>query len=227
MGLTRSNGPLVWIDCEVRELPEITTPATVTTEQGQRAYKQRNPEKMTGLNPDTDQILQISCFVTDADLRLLDSNGFHATVHQPQSVLEAMNPWCIDVHGRSGLTTAVSQSTTTPDSAATQLLGYIQRHVPRQGTGLLAGNSVHADRMFLAKNPYAQVVGWLHYRILDVSAIKEGVRRWCGEEVLRDAPAKKGLHLARDDVLESIEEMRFYRERVFGAATGSTEDAAK
>jgi oligoribonuclease (3'-5' exoribonuclease) len=171
---------------------------------------------MTGLQPDIDHILQISCFITDANLHLLDTNGFHTTIHQPQSVLDNMNPWCIETHGRSGLTAAVQQSQTAPTTAATQLLSYIQRYVPRKGVALLAGNSVHADRMFLAKEPYAQVLEWLHYRILDVSAIKEAVRRWSGDDVLRDVPVKKGAHLAKDDVLESIEEMRFYKERIFG-----------
>ncbi|KAL1953958.1 hypothetical protein VTO42DRAFT_2004 [Malbranchea cinnamomea] len=190
MTLPRSNDPLVWIDCE-----------------------------MTGLDPEKDHILQISCFITDADLHLLDTNGFHTTIHQPQSVLDAMNPWCIETHGRTGLTAAVQRSTITPESAASSLLAYIQRYVPRKGVALLAGNSVHADRMFLAKQPYSQVLDWLHYRILDVSAIKEAARRWCKDEVLRDAPVKRGVHLAKDDILESIQEMSFYRERIFNSAT--------
>lgn len=173
---------------------------------------------MTGLNPETDHIIEISCFVTDADLHLLDTTGFHSTVHQPKSVLDSMNEWCVRTHGQTGLTTAVLKSTVTPESAASSLLGYIQRYVPDRGVALLAGNSVHADRMFLAKQPYAPVLEWLHYRILDVSAIKEAARRWCRDEVLRDAPAKRGVHLARDDILESIREIAFYRGRIFDNA---------
>ena len=80
---------------------------------------------------------------------------------------------------------------------------------------MLAGNSVHADKAFLAREPYAQVVAWLHYRILDVSSVKEAVRRWAGDEVIQNIPKKKRLHLAREDVLESIEEMRYYRASLF------------
>ncbi|KAL1998453.1 hypothetical protein VTN02DRAFT_6154 [Thermoascus thermophilus] len=187
MTLTRSSDPLVWIDCE-----------------------------MTGLDPETDQILQICCFITDAQLRLLEPNGFEAVIHHPRSTLDAMSPWCVDTHGRTGLTAAVLASTTTPAAAAADLLAYIQRHVPAPRTALLAGNSVHADRAFLSRGPYAQVLEYLHYRILDVSAIKEAVRRWGSEELLRDAPPKREVHLARDDILESIAEMRYYREKLFG-----------
>ncbi|EEP82540.1 conserved hypothetical protein [Uncinocarpus reesii 1704] len=170
---------------------------------------------MTGLDPETDHILQISCFLTDADLALLEPDGFHVTIHQPQHILSSMNPWCISTHGRSGLTAAVLASTTSPSEASEALLAYVQTYVPEPRTALLAGNSVHADRAFLAREPYKKVVDWLHYRILDVSSVKEAVRRWAGDETLRNAPAKKGAHLAKDDILESIEEMKFYRDRVF------------
>ncbi|KAJ9265300.1 hypothetical protein DTO195F2_1912 [Paecilomyces variotii] len=187
MPLTRSSSPLVWIDCE-----------------------------MTGLDPSTDQILQICCFITDAQLQLLEPNGFEAVIHHPKSTLDSMNEWCIDTHGRTGLTAAVLSSSTTPSAAATDLLSYIKRYVPQPRTALLAGNSVHADRAFLSRGPYAQVLEWLHYRILDVSAIKEAARRWGSDELLRDVPPKKEVHLAKDDILESIEEMKFYKERLFG-----------
>jgi oligoribonuclease len=171
---------------------------------------------MTGLNPETDEILQICCFITDAQLNLLDPNGFEAVIHQPQSTLATMSPWCIETHGRSGLTAAVLASTTSATEAATDLLAYIKRHVPSTRTGLLAGNSVHADKAFLSKGPYAQVVEWLHYRILDVSTFKEAVARWGNEELLNKMPPKREVHLARDDILESIEEMKFYRNQLFG-----------
>lgn len=171
---------------------------------------------MTGLNPATDQILQICCFITDSQLRLLDNQGFETVIHQPKSTLDAMSQWCIDTHGRTGLTSAVLNSTTTPADAAAGLLAYIQRHVPEPRTALLAGNSVHADKAFLAQGPYARVLDWLHYRILDVSSLKEAARRWGSEEFLRSVPGKKEVHLAKDDILESIEEMRFYKEKLFG-----------
>ncbi|OJK05108.1 hypothetical protein ASPACDRAFT_1852060 [Aspergillus aculeatus ATCC 16872] len=186
MPLTRSTDPLVWIDCE-----------------------------MTGLDPETDQILQICCYITDADLKLLEPQGFETVIHQSPAMLASMNEWCIETHGRTGLTAAVQASTVSAESAAAALLEYIQRYVPQPRTGLLAGNSVHADKAFLAKGPYQSVLEWLHYRIVDVSALKEMARRWGSDELLAAVPAKKEVHLAREDILESIAEMRFYRERLF------------
>ncbi|PLB52822.1 putative RNA exonuclease Rex2 [Aspergillus steynii IBT 23096] len=189
MPLARSTDPLVWIDCE-----------------------------MTGLDADKDQILQICCFITDADLQLLDSTGFETVIHHPKSTMDQMNAWCVDTHGRTGLTAAVLASSVTAESAAADLLAYIQRFVPRPRTGLLAGNSVHADKAFLARGPYAAVLEWLHYRIVDVSTLKEAARRWGSEDLLASVPPKREVHLAKDDILESIEEMRFYRQRLFGGA---------
>lgn len=170
---------------------------------------------MTGLDAENDQILQICCFITDSNLHILEPNGFETVIHHPKPVLDNMSQWCIDTHHRTGLTSAVLSSTTSPIAAAAGLLQYIQKHVPRPRTALLAGNSVHADKAFLAKEPYAQVLEWLHYRILDVSAIKEAARRWGSEELLERVPGKREVHAAREDVLESIEEMRFYRGCLF------------
>ncbi|KAL4969583.1 oligoribonuclease [Aspergillus stella-maris] len=186
MPLTRSTDPLVWIDCE-----------------------------MTGLDPSTDQILQICCFVTDADLNLLDTTGFETVINVPQSALDSMSQWCIDTHGHTGLTARVQNSTVTPESAAADLLAYIKRYVPRPRTALLAGNSVHADKAFLACGPYVAVLEWLHYRIVDVSTLKEMVRRWGDDQVLKNVPEKKEVHEAREDILESIEEMKYYRSVLF------------
>ncbi|KAK2738039.1 hypothetical protein FQN57_007305 [Myotisia sp. PD_48] len=174
-----------------------------------------NVRQMTGLDSKQDQILQICCYVTDAELNLLDTDGFETTIHHPKETLDKMNAWCVETHGKSGLTAAVLASTQTPEEAAGQLLAYIKGLVPTQGTALLAGNSVHADQAFLVHEPYKQVLDWLHYRILDVSSVKEAVRRWSGDAILRQAPGKAGLHLAREDILESIEEMRFYKQAIF------------
>ncbi|KAJ5340451.1 hypothetical protein N7541_009575 [Penicillium brevicompactum] len=187
MPLQRSADPLVWIDCE-----------------------------MTGLDANTDQILQICCFITDAHLNLVEPQGFETVIHVPDSTLDAMNQWCVETHGRTGLTAAVRASTTSPSTAADQLLAYIQQHVPAPRTALLAGNSVHADKAFLACAPYSKVLDHLHYRILDVSSFKEAARRWGSDELLNQLPPKREVHLARDDILESIEEIRFYKEKLFG-----------
>lgn len=171
---------------------------------------------MTGLNPEHDQILQICCFVTDAQLRVLEPEGFEVVIHHPDSTLDTMSPWCIDTHGRTGLTAAVRDSNLTPTAAANLLLNYIKRFVPTPRTALLAGNSVHADKAFLTRGAYAPVMEYLHYRILDVSTIKEAARRWGSEELLVQTPPKREMHLARDDILESIAEMHYYREKLFG-----------
>lgn len=171
--------------------------------------------QMTGLNSDTDQIIQICCFVTDAQLQLLEPNGFEVIIHQPKAMLDAMSQWCIDTHGKSGLTQAVLASKTDAATAASGLLAYIKKYVPEPRTALLAGNSIHADKAFLAKSPYSAVLEWLHYRLLDVSTIKEAARRWGSDELLREAPQKRELHTAREDIMESIEEMKYYRSRLF------------
>ncbi|KAF2202369.1 oligoribonuclease-like protein [Delitschia confertaspora ATCC 74209] len=181
-----SRDPLVWIDCE-----------------------------MTGLDAENDTIMQIACFVTDADLNLLDENGFEVVVHHNKEVLDRMGEWCIKHHGDSGLTSACIASTVTPEQAAQNLLKYIQRYVPKSRKALLAGNSVHADKAFLIKYPYTVVTNHLHYRILDVSSIKEAARRWAPVDILKQTPKKQGLHEAREDILESIREAKFYREAFF------------
>ncbi|KAK4078559.1 uncharacterized protein Triagg1_2890 [Trichoderma aggressivum f. europaeum] len=179
---------LVWIDCE-----------------------------MTGLNPDTEEILEIYCILTTGNLDIIDPEGFHAVIHWPASRLDQMDEWCTNTHGNSGLTAAVMASDTTPAQAAEGLYRYITKFIPKPRTALLAGNSVHADRAFLRREPYGRVMEHLHYRIMDVSSIKEAARRW-SPQLLSRAPAKKGSHKARDDILESIEEARYYREAIFGAS---------
>ncbi|KAF2729032.1 oligoribonuclease-like protein [Polyplosphaeria fusca] len=180
-----STDPLVWIDCE-----------------------------MTGLDPDSDTIMSIACFITDAELNLYDDKGFEVVIHHEQEDLDRMGQWCTEQHGKSGLTQACLESTTSATQAATDLLAYIQNCVPRARVALLAGNSVHADKSFLAKPPYKAVVDYLHYRILDVSSIMEGARRWA-PELVKGAPKKLKLHDAREDILESIQEARYYRDTLF------------
>lgn len=187
---------------------------------------------MTGLDPDTDEILEICCIVTTGNLDVVDPEGFHAVVHWPASRLDRMDAWCTATHARSGLTAAVLASTTTPARAADALYRYVTGLVPEPRRALLAGNSVHADRAFLRRGPYAAVVDHLHYRLLDVSAIKEAARRWSPPRLLDAAPRKKGRHLARDDILESIAEARFYRDAIFcrpapGPGPGDAKEACE
>lgn len=181
---------------------------------------------MTGLNPDTEVILEIYCILTTGDLEVIDENGFHAIVHWPVERLDQMDEWCTKTHAKSGLTAAVLSSTTTPQEAADGLYDYITKFIPDRKKALLAGNSVYADMAFLRQAPYDKVAKHLHHRILDVSAIKEAARRWCAEDIVLAVPMKKGLHQARDDILESIEEAKYYRDYIFRRTTDAAVDAA-
>lgn len=170
---------------------------------------------MTGLDTDNDTIMSLAVFVTDASLNLLDEEGYEAIIHHSKEQLGRMGEWCTSHHGQSGLTKACLNSTTTAEEAAEGLLAYIKKYVPERRTGLLSGNSVHADKSFLVLPPYKIVTDHLHYRILDVSSIKEAARRWAPKDVLKKIPRKQMLHEARADILESIEEARYYREAFF------------
>ena len=200
---TRSRAPLVWIDCEVRRRKKYTL--VTTAEQIQ----------MTGLDPHTDTIMSLACYITDSDLNLLEPEGFQATIHHTEEELSKMGEWCVEHHGASALTAACLSSNMTALQAAQDLLAYIQRLIPERRKALLAGNSVHADKAFLLQEPYKPVIEYLHYRILDVSSLKEAARRWASEHVLAETPGKEGRHEAKADVLESIEEARFYRKAFF------------
>ena len=176
---------------------------------------------MTGLNTDDDTIMSLAAFITDADLNILDKAGYEAIIHHNKEQLDRMGEWCTRHHGQSGLTQACIDSTTTAEQAAEGLLSYIKKFVPERRTGLLAGNSVHADKSFLVKQPYKIVTDYLNYRILDVSTIKEAARRWAPKETLNRIPRKQMLHEARADILESIEEARYYREAFFLKPAGT------
>ncbi|KAH8650141.1 ribonuclease H-like domain-containing protein [Xylariales sp. PMI_506] len=178
-----------------------------------------NCKQMTGLDPDREEIIEIFCIITTGALEVVDEAGWGTVIHQSKERMGQMDDWCTNTHAKSGLTAAVLASTVTPEQAADELLAYIQKHVPERGA-LLAGNSVHADRAFLRKEPYKKVTDYLHHRILDVSSLKEAARRWCPREVVQRAPPKQGLHQAREDILESIEEARYYKEVIFKVGTG-------
>ncbi|KAJ4515817.1 Phosphatidylinositol 3,4,5-trisphosphate-dependent Rac exchanger 2 protein [Exophiala dermatitidis] len=187
MSLTRSTDPLVWIDCE-----------------------------MTGLDPQTDTIMSIACILTTSDLQPLDSQGFEAVIQHTPAQLSKMSEWCVRTHGANGLTQQCLSSTTTAKVAAEALLAYIKHYIPEPGRALLAGNSIHADKAFLTVPPWNIVLEHLHYRLFDVSAMKEMVRRWARPEVLEGAPKKQLKHSAREDILESIEEARYYKKLIEG-----------
>ena len=165
--------------------------------------------EMSGLDPDKCAILEIACIVTDSDLREL-GEGVDLVVKQPDAVLDAMDDWCTRHHGQSGLTDAVKQSTLTLRGAELRTLDYLKRFT-NKGQSPLAGSSVSHDRRFIDKY-MPDLSAWLHYRTVDVSTVKELVKRWYTDVEL---PNKRNTHRALDDIRESIEELRYYRKHAF------------
>lgn len=167
--------------------------------------------EMTGLEPDVNRIIEAAVLVTDGNLEIV-AEGPNLAIHQPEEVLAGMDDWNKKHHGASGLIRRVRESTISEADAEAQLLAFVQAHVGK-GESPLAGNSVHQDRRFLAKY-WPTFEQYLHYRIVDVSTIKELVSRWYPKEYTA-RPVKKGSHRALDDIRESIDELRFYRKVAF------------
>ncbi|MEX1215665.1 oligoribonuclease [Saccharospirillum sp.] len=163
--------------------------------------------EMTGLNPDTNRIIEIATVVTDKDLNVI-AEGPNLVVHQSDAVLDAMDEWCTTHHGESGLTQRVKDSTLSDAEAEAQTLAFLQDWV-EPGQSPLCGNSIWQDRRFLIRY-MPKLDEYCHYRNIDVSTLKELARRW-RPEVL-DGFQKKGSHRALDDILESIGELKHYRE---------------
>ncbi|XP_068456759.1 small fragment nuclease [Clinocottus analis] len=170
--------------------------------------------EMTGLDIEKDHIIEMACIITDADLNIL-AEGPNLIINQPNELLEGMSEWCKEHHGKSGLTQAVQDSKITLEQAEYEFLSFVRQHTP-PGQCPLAGNSVHADKRFLDKY-MPQFMYHLHYRIVDVSTIKELCRRWFPEEY-KMVPNKKAAHRALDDIQESIKELQYYRASVFKAS---------
>ncbi|XP_055063809.2 small fragment nuclease [Misgurnus anguillicaudatus] len=167
--------------------------------------------EMTGLDIDKDEIIEMACIITDSDLNII-AEGPNLIINQPDDLLDGMSDWCKEHHGDSGLTQAVRNSDITLQQAEYEFLSFIRQHTP-PGQCPLAGNSVHADKKFLDKY-MPQFMRHLHYRIIDVSTIKELCRRWYPDEY-KLAPQKKASHRALEDIQESIRELKFYRANVF------------
>lgn len=161
--------------------------------------------EMTGLDPKKCTIVEIATIVTNSNLDLIEE-GPNLVIHQPEEALATMNDYVRSLHTRSGLLDQIRASSVTLQDATEQTLAFIKKHVPT-GVVPLCGNSVWKDREFLdAYMP--QVAAQLHYRMIDVSTLKELVRRWCPR---REAPKKKETHRALDDIRESIQELAHYR----------------
>lgn len=166
--------------------------------------------EMSGLDPKTCVVLEIASLITDKDLNLV-AQGPVLVVHQPDSILDGMDDWNKKHHGDSGLTQAVKDSKTTLAEAEKQTLDFIAAHCKPKSSPL-CGNTIYQDRRFLLEY-MPKLEEYLHYRLVDVSTIKELVKRWYGPEF--QAPNKKQKHKALDDILETIEELKFYRKTVF------------
>lgn len=168
--------------------------------------------EMTGLNPDTDRIIEVAVVVTDSDLNVL-GEGPVLTIHQSDEILDGMDAWNKGTHGRSGLIERVKASTVTEADAEAQLIEFLKPYV-QSGKSPMCGNSICQDRRFMARS-MPKLEEFFHYRNLDVSTLKELCRRWKPE--LINGFKKHQKHTALADILESIEELRYYREHFIGA----------
>lgn len=166
--------------------------------------------EMTGLDPEKERIIEMATIITDSELNVV-AEGPVIAVHQPDSLLDAMDEWCTNTHGASGLTKRVKESTIDEAQAEQQTLAFLQQHL-EAGKSPLCGNSIGQDRRFLVKY-MPRLEEFFHYRNLDVSTVKELARRW-RPDVLAGVK-KQGSHLALDDIRDSISELRHYRDTFF------------
>jgi oligoribonuclease len=169
--------------------------------------------EMTGLDPESDLIVEIATIVTDGQLERVEQ-GPDLLIAAPAVSLAAMDDIVRRMHTKSGLLAALRNVDRSVEDAEAETLAFLRTHVPNPAIAPLAGNSVHADRMFLRRY-MPTLEAHLHYRNVDVSTLKELARRW-RPRLLDDAPDKSERHRALDDILESIEELRFYRKALFG-----------
>ena len=179
--MTEQNRKLVWIDLE-----------------------------MTGLDPEKERIIEMATIITDSELNTV-AEGPVIAINQPDSLLDAMDEWCTNTHGASGLTQRVKESNVSEAEAEQLTLEFLKEHLSA-GESPLCGNSIGQDRRFLVKY-MPELEDFFHYRNLDVSTIKELARRW-RPDVL-EGVKKQGSHLALDDIRDSIDELRHYRETFF------------
>ena len=192
--LAKSDQNLVWLDCE-----------------------------MTGLDPRSDELVEIACIVTEGDLTELDG-GVSIVIKPNDAPLAAMDDIVVAMHTESGLIDEIPLGTTLEDAQA-QVLAYVRSHVDESRKAPLAGSSVYVDRGFLAQY-MPELDSYLHYRLIDVSSVKEMVRRWY-PRVYYSTPEKKGNHRALGDIRDSIAELRYYRDAVFVPQPGPDSSTAQ
>lgn len=190
---TTKLNPIVWIDCE-----------------------------MTGLNHESDHIIEIACIVTDGNLNNLDNgpdsrNCYENVIHYDKSTMDSMNEWCVEHHGGSGLTQKVLDSKNTREQVELELLNYIKKYIPEKNVGVLAGNSVHMDRLFMLRE-FPKIIDHLFYRIIDVSSIFEISKRH-NPSLASVFPKKVTAHTAKSDIEESIAQLKWYQDHYLKNAT--------
>src|SRR5512139_1089770 len=168
--------------------------------------------EMTGLDPDRERIIEVATILTDGQLNEI-AIGPELVIHQADEILAAMDEWNKTHHGASGLVERVKTSTVTDAEAEEQTIAFINAHVSAKERTVLAGNSIHQDRRFIRRYMPA-LEKRLHYRMVDVSTIKELGRRWFPQQIAK-VPQKKDTHRALDDIRESIDELRYYKKHLF------------
>ena len=178
---------------------------------------------MTGLNPETDVIVEIATLVTDDELNII-AEGPNLVIFQPEEAMASMGDFVTQMHTTSGLINELDNGLELADAEA-QVLEYIKKYIPTPKLAPLAGNTIGTDRLFIAKY-MPKVDAHLHYRSIDVSSIKELSRRWY-PRVYFQMPKKDGGHRALADILESIRELRYYRETVFVELPGPSSAEAQ
>jgi len=180
--------------------------------------------EMTGLDLEKDALIEVAALVTDADLNVL-GDGVDVVIHADEAALENMPDVVRQMHDKSGLTEAVRRSTVTLDQAQDMIMRYVTEYVPEARTAPLCGNSIATDRGFLARD-MPLLDAYLHYRMIDVSSVKELCRRWY-PRVYFGQPAKGLAHRALADIRESIRELEYYRRTIFVPLPGPDVDRAK
>ncbi|MBF0263832.1 MAG: oligoribonuclease [Gammaproteobacteria bacterium] len=172
---------------------------------------------MTGLDADIHRIVEIATIITDKDLNIL-ATGPQLVIYQPSEIMDNMNEWCVKQHGESGLTAKILASDVSIEEAEQQTLDFIKQYVPA-GVSPLCGNSIGQDRKFLL-NEMSELEAYFHYRNYDVSAVKEMLKRWSPKSFKGECQGipkfeKMGKHLALDDIIDSINELKHYRQYFF------------
>ena len=180
--------------------------------------------EMTGLDLARDALIEVAVLVTDAELKTLD-DGLDLVIHVADDVLETMIPFVRDMHASSGLTESVRASTITLGEAEKQVLEYVKSHVPEARSAPLCGNSIATDRGFLNRD-MPLLDEHLHYRMIDVSSLKELAKRWY-PRVYQSQPEKGLAHRALADIKESVQELQYYRGTLFVPPPGPTLEEAQ